>query len=274
MPMYPSAENKLIRICNFSKGGNNPRIVVLHIMQGSLAGTDNWFRDPSAQASAHFGVGRDGTIFQWVDTADEAWHAAGGNPYTIGIEHEGYSGQSLTESQIQADAGIVRWANRVHDIPFRITNDIHGSGLGWHGMGGAEWGGHVNCPGQPIVNQREQILKIITDPQPGPGYTSADEEEDMEIKTGANAETAIAFSGGSKSYISFLCDPSRTKSPRPQIRVAVHSRERWYVKEITLVADKQTFDFPTDSMPANGLTVVRAGGDAGDNVPISFNLGA
>jgi len=36
--------------------------VVLHIMEGTLDGS-----------SAHFGVGKDGRMFQWVDTSDKAW---------------------------------------------------------------------------------------------------------------------------------------------------------------------------------------------------------
>ena len=52
--------------------------VILHIMEGILDGTDSWFRNPQAQASAHFGVGKDGRVYQWVDTADKAWAQAAG----------------------------------------------------------------------------------------------------------------------------------------------------------------------------------------------------
>ena len=42
--------------------------VVLHIMEGTLDGSDSWFKNPTAQASSHFGVGKDGRTYQWVDT--------------------------------------------------------------------------------------------------------------------------------------------------------------------------------------------------------------
>src|SRR5271166_959556 len=72
-----------------------PRLGVLHIMEGTLAGTDSWFKNPSSQVSAHFGIGKDGTVYQWVDTAFVAWHVASDNGFAIGIEHEGNAGDLL-----------------------------------------------------------------------------------------------------------------------------------------------------------------------------------
>ena len=44
-------------------------LIVEHVMQGSLTGTDHWFQNPNAQVSAHFGIGKDGSVHQYVDTA-------------------------------------------------------------------------------------------------------------------------------------------------------------------------------------------------------------
>lgn len=132
--------------------------VVLHIMEGSLDGSDNWFHNPQAQASSHFGTGKDGRVYQWVDTADKAWAQAAGNPNYISIENEGHAGDSLTDAQLSAVAGIVAWASKTHGVPLTIVDDPGGSGLGWHGMGGGAWGGHVSCPGDPIKAQRELII--------------------------------------------------------------------------------------------------------------------
>jgi N-acetyl-anhydromuramyl-L-alanine amidase AmpD len=91
---------------NFRPGranGHRPEAIVIHIMEGTLGGTDSWFGDPKSSVSAHYGIGQDGTIHQYVKEADTAFHAgtvdkpswpqikAGVNPnhYTIGIEHEG-----------------------------------------------------------------------------------------------------------------------------------------------------------------------------------------
>ena len=75
MARYSGAQWRPISI-NYNLGGIAPRILIVHIMQGTLAGTDSWFRNPDAQVSAHFGVGKTGTIYQWVDTANRAWHAS------------------------------------------------------------------------------------------------------------------------------------------------------------------------------------------------------
>jgi hypothetical protein len=48
-------------------------IVCAHTMVGSLAGTDSQFkRDGFGGVESHFGVGHDGTIYQWQDTDYEA----------------------------------------------------------------------------------------------------------------------------------------------------------------------------------------------------------
>lgn len=131
--------------------------VVLHIMEGILDGTDSWFRNPQAQASAHFGVGRDGRIYQWVDTRDKAWAQAEGNPRNISIENEGYAGDSLTQAQVEGCAQILAWARTVHGVPLRVNDSPTGQGLGWHGMGGRAWG-HIACPGDLIKAQRTAIV--------------------------------------------------------------------------------------------------------------------
>jgi hypothetical protein len=66
-------------------------------MEGTLDGTGAWFHDPSAEASSHFGVGKDGRMYQWVDTDDAAWAEMAGNSSWISIECEGHSGDSLTD---------------------------------------------------------------------------------------------------------------------------------------------------------------------------------
>jgi N-acetyl-anhydromuramyl-L-alanine amidase AmpD len=127
------------------------RFLVLHIMQGSLAGTDSWFHDPKSQVSAHFGVGKDGTTFQWVDTQDRAWAQAAGNPIGISIEHEGTVPDALTPQQVAADSAILAWVNQVHGIPIQVTDDAAaGSGVCGHGTGAAQHWGTLLAPGKPF----------------------------------------------------------------------------------------------------------------------------
>lgn len=91
--------------------------IVNHIMQGTLAGTDSHFKNPATRASTHFGVGKTGKIYQWVDEGDAAWgngdvkepswaflppQGISPNLVTISIEHEGNSGDVMPEAQYQA----------------------------------------------------------------------------------------------------------------------------------------------------------------------------
>lgn len=161
MPLYPNAEHRLLTV-NFTPGGNKPRLSIEHTMQGTLEGTDNWFHLPSSQVSSHFGIGKDGLIIQWVDTHDMAWHAMHANSYSVGVEHEGHSGEPLTDEQLDADAELLSWLHEVHpDISLWVNKrPFSGSGLSWHGLGGVAWGNHPLCPGAPIVHQLGEIVKV------------------------------------------------------------------------------------------------------------------
>lgn len=46
----------------------------------------------NVQASAHYGIGSDGTIRSYIDENKIAWHANNANPYSIGIECTNISG--------------------------------------------------------------------------------------------------------------------------------------------------------------------------------------
>jgi N-acetylmuramoyl-L-alanine amidase len=81
---------------NFAPGRNGhnlvtePRFVVIHTMVGTIASANARFQQASEQASAHYGVGLDGRIVQWVREEDAAFHAGDFvvNLDSIGIEHE------------------------------------------------------------------------------------------------------------------------------------------------------------------------------------------
>lgn len=110
---------------NFWQGrkGYRPEVVVIHIMDGTLAGTDSWFANPASQVSAHFGIGKNGEAHQYVKEEDTAWHAGridapswklikpssvNPNLYTIGIEHEGKPGDAWTDAMKQSSAELIR----------------------------------------------------------------------------------------------------------------------------------------------------------------------
>jgi hypothetical protein len=51
----------------------SPVAIVLHTMAGSLSATDGWFGNTASQVSAHYGVGLDGSLHQYVKLGDRAW---------------------------------------------------------------------------------------------------------------------------------------------------------------------------------------------------------
>ena len=158
--LYSKAKNKLIDV-NYNKGGNAPRIFVVHIMVGYMAGTDTVFRNPESEASAHFGVSRGGAVWQWVDTDDMAWHAFDANAYSIGVEHAGFPDEPLTDAQINATGALYAWAHKHYPaIDLWINKHITGSGIGYHSEY-HEWNLDAHtCPGSIIEGQISDILTV------------------------------------------------------------------------------------------------------------------
>jgi N-acetylmuramoyl-L-alanine amidase/AmpD protein len=104
--------------------------VVVHATAGdSLAEAVAILTDPSAPArvSAHFVVGRDGTVVQLVPIEERAWHAGvssiDGRPdvnrYSVGIEvvNRNDGRDPFTPAQYRAVAGIVRRLRTCYDLP-------------------------------------------------------------------------------------------------------------------------------------------------------------
>lgn len=84
--------------------------ITLHIMVGYLAGTDTTFANSDSQSSAHYGIGADGTIHQYVSERDGSYSDANymSNCSTISIEHEGgmSDGAVCTQACIDASARL------------------------------------------------------------------------------------------------------------------------------------------------------------------------
>jgi N-acetyl-anhydromuramyl-L-alanine amidase AmpD len=105
------------------------RMVVIHTTDGSYSGTLSWFRNPAAQASAHYVVrSSDGQITQMVREKDEAWHAGNGtvNATSIGIEHEAFTTNCAwyTDSMYRSSAQLVAYLVTKYLIPVDRTHII------------------------------------------------------------------------------------------------------------------------------------------------------
>ena len=136
--------------------------VIEHIADGTFAGTIAWQKKDSSNVSSHFIVAKDGRIAQMVDTNQQAWTQIQGNPYSIAVENEGYSGDALTPQQVTASAKLLERAHREHGIPLQVTNRVGTPGLGHHSMGyesGVNWG-HQFCPGEKIKAQKPSIVTL------------------------------------------------------------------------------------------------------------------
>lgn len=165
-PLGPQAEPRLHR----------KHIIVLHTMVGSLDGTDSYFRQNGySGVESHFGVGNEGTVYQWQNTTHQADAQGEGNDNCISIEtadtgpgFRGWSGSDVpawTEAQLDAIADLVDWLCRTHNIPRRLIPDSgdRRKGIGYHRQGvdpwreaGAEtWSSAYGkvCPGDRRIHQ-------------------------------------------------------------------------------------------------------------------------
>lgn len=152
------------------RNGNKVIAIVNHIMSGTLFGTDSWFKNPSSEVSAHFGVGKNGEIHQYVDINNVAWGngvvnqpswpllIANVNPnyYTVSIEHEGQSGEQFTEGQYQATLALHRWL--IETFGLQVNEDTI---IGHNRIDSVN---RANCPGSGFPWQRLFIdLKEVKD---------------------------------------------------------------------------------------------------------------
>lgn len=91
-PDYPAGIWNAAPSCNYSsRSGTAISAVTIHTIQGSYAGAISWSQNCSSNVSYHYVVrSSDGQTTQMVLESNKAWHVGAENPYTIGIEHEGY----------------------------------------------------------------------------------------------------------------------------------------------------------------------------------------
>jgi N-acetylmuramoyl-L-alanine amidase len=103
-----------------------PNVIVLHYTGG--ASLENGIRDltePQMRVSAHYVVGRDGSLYQLVDERKRAWHAGESrwgndtdlNSTSIGIEIDNDGVEPYPDVQIDALLALLRDLVERHRIP-------------------------------------------------------------------------------------------------------------------------------------------------------------
>lgn len=120
---------------DYGRKGFLPQFIVVHIAEGSVAGTEEWFFNPDSKVSAHYIVGKDGSIVHFVHESDTAWANgimtnpdfkmpdgsnvpfADPNLVSISIEHEGHACDSWPEEQVNASAQLIKEIAKRWQIP-------------------------------------------------------------------------------------------------------------------------------------------------------------
>ena len=140
--------------------------ITLHIMVGHLAGTDSVFNHPSG-ASAHYGIGADGTIHQYVNENDGSWSDANyaSNNSTISIEHEGgMNGVPCTRACMDASARLCADIARRHGWTHLQHDGLNGNIWLHREIPGTD---HAGCPDRApnsldvnyVINKANQLLQ-------------------------------------------------------------------------------------------------------------------
>jgi N-acetylmuramoyl-L-alanine amidase len=98
---------------NFNDRPRNAAIdclVIHHTGGGTIEGALLWWSNPKSQASAHYLIDRDGTVYRCVSETHRAWHAGQSelagredvNSYSLGIELLGDDSSAFPAAQINA----------------------------------------------------------------------------------------------------------------------------------------------------------------------------
>lgn len=113
---------------NYTKGRGGAKvnkIVIHHAATTDFDGIARTFKTAGRMASAHYGVGRNSNVDQYVPEADMAWHAGTSNPATnpnptsIGIEHVNSSGApnwGIDEATFNTSVELVRDIAKRHGL--------------------------------------------------------------------------------------------------------------------------------------------------------------
>lgn len=163
---YPKALVKNIR-----PGVNDPAIkpvgVILHVAVSEGASLYSYFNGPSNGIESHFYVRRDGTVEQYREAGFEADANYKANSFIedgvrkgfLSIETQGMANGEWTAEQLASIKALIVWAHDTYGVPFRVADNHHGPGIGYHTLF-SDWSnvpGKV-CPGPDRIKQFKGVL--------------------------------------------------------------------------------------------------------------------
>ena len=134
-----------------------PRIIVLHVMEGSIQSADKRFRNGEG-IEAHFGFPKTGEPWQWRDTDFQADAQATGNDYCISFETEGFATEKLNRNQISWILEVGAWLSGWYEIPARIVVATSERGWGYHRQFPSWNPNNHSCPGDIRLKQLETVI--------------------------------------------------------------------------------------------------------------------
>lgn len=188
------------------RNGHKPVVIVNHISVGSMGSMFNTFHNPSNRASSHYGVGRDGSIAQYVPMGQAAWTQGkiqaptapiikqlGGDPnkYAVSIEHEGYEGNGLdgdlTEAQFYATCWLHKHIQSGVELIYGVRIPLNSHQVLGHYQIDSK--GKPNCPGPAFPWMRLYSELSIAD-----GMTLPEYEERLHYLQSTSADEAFAYS--------------------------------------------------------------------------------
>jgi len=151
------------------QGSSINKIVIHHAATTDFDGIGRTFQNPNRSASAHYGVGRNNNVDQYVQEGNTAWHCGNwqGNLTSVGIENVNDSGApewAIGDSTFATLVELVRdIASRNGLLPLKVGKNLFG---------------HKDfqptaCPGQLYGRLQELADKVNgsdpTPPKPAPG---------------------------------------------------------------------------------------------------------
>jgi N-acetyl-anhydromuramyl-L-alanine amidase AmpD len=207
----PFAVKRVITANNYDIGrdGHKVKAVVMHIAAGPLTAVFPTFNNSQRLASAHFCIGKDGTIEQYVSIDDVAyavglrhkngqWYNSRGimckpswqdleppdnpNLYTISVEHEGQPEDQWTKEMVAANTRLLRWIARQCGLNYVPRRTL----IGHFEIDPVD---RPNCPGPNV--EWEQIAADANATIPGLPGTRPTPGEIMNAMQAAASETLL-----------------------------------------------------------------------------------
>ncbi|MBT1161194.1 N-acetylmuramoyl-L-alanine amidase [Bifidobacterium sp. SO1] len=183
--------------------------ITLHIMVGTLAGTDTCFRRADFRAASHYGVGSDGTIYQWVSEANGSWADANmaSDCSGVTIEHAGgLRGIAVTEAEIEASAQLCADIARRYGWKKLWHDGLNGNIYLHREIPGTD---HAGCPDravdnplpvQRILDRANQLLGAATTNTTTNTNTITEGDDAMQAIIQPNDESRLVWFDGTRLH--------------------------------------------------------------------------